>query len=61
MGEGPIVLGLSDEGAKNVLAFLEADRDGQAKTEVQIAARDCMIYLLEGRLYNDRALFEVSP
>ncbi len=53
MGEGPVVLGLSNQGARQVLAFLEAHRDGQALTMTDIATRDDLIYMLENHLFAD--------
>jgi hypothetical protein len=58
---GPVVLGLSSVGATNVLAFLEAHRDGQAFTEQQIDARDWLIYLLEGNLYGEHKFMGAKP
>jgi hypothetical protein len=61
MGEGPVVLGLSNVGARDVLAFLEAHRDGLALTDQHIDARDNLIYLLEGNLFDVHHFLGAKP
>jgi hypothetical protein len=51
-----VSLELSKEGAMQVLAFLEAHRDGSPMSSQLINARDCAIYALENQLYSDTLL-----
>lgn len=56
--ESSITLELSHEGAMQLLALLEAHRDGKAISEQLIHARDCGIFALENQLYPDAVFLE---